>query len=45
MFLPPIERPFGLSVQMSYNFMTKLKLIENKRLSRGVVALSYELTK
>jgi len=40
MFLPPIERPEGLSMKMGYNFMIKRKLVENKSLSQGVVAIS-----
>jgi hypothetical protein len=43
MFLPPIERPKGLSMKMGYDFMTKMKLVENKTLSQGVVASTYEL--
>jgi hypothetical protein len=45
MFLPPIQRPFGVSMKMGYNFMTKMKLVENKTLSREVVALTYKLVK
>jgi hypothetical protein len=40
MFLPPIERPFGLSMRMGYNLMIKRRLVKNKTLSQGVAAIS-----
>ena len=45
MFLPPIERPKGLSMKIGYRLMSKPELVENKTLRQGVTTLIYALAK